>query len=199
MKELKALLTPTLGAIAGRLARTDSIRLWHDQLINKTPSTNTGIGWHTDKEYWPTCSSSKMLTAFIPLNKHEDNMGPLMFVEGSHLWSEQSSHRSFHSTKVDRLIHDQEQVRIKKVQVQPGCISFHHCRTIHGSDANLSHTNRVAVAVHLQDAGNKYTEWKYENGKPAFHQNDALCSRLDGLPNYSDPDIFPEIWRRVEG
>src|SRR5436190_17086838 len=65
-------LFPTIGAIAARLAGTDEIRLWEDQLIWKEPAlpddNDAVIGWHTDRAHWMTCTSDEMLTAWIPLH-----------------------------------------------------------------------------------------------------------------------------------
>src|SRR5262245_42023748 len=47
-------LDETIGAMAARLAGTDEIRLWHDQLLYKPGGGNaTGnVGWHQDYFYW---------------------------------------------------------------------------------------------------------------------------------------------------
>ena len=59
---------PVIAAIACHLTKTNSIRLWHDQLLYK-PSSKSGskinIGWHTDRQYWLVCSSDKMITEWI--------------------------------------------------------------------------------------------------------------------------------------
>jgi len=68
--ELHAISTyGAIAAVAGCLARTTEIRLFHDQLITKLPSIDgaTAVGWHVDKAYWRTCTSERLLTAWIPL------------------------------------------------------------------------------------------------------------------------------------
>jgi hypothetical protein len=69
-------LQPMIGAIAARLARSDEIRLLDDQLVFKPPTPanhHSAVGWHADAAYWSTCSSSRLLTAWIPF--HDCNWG----------------------------------------------------------------------------------------------------------------------------
>jgi ectoine hydroxylase-related dioxygenase (phytanoyl-CoA dioxygenase family) len=76
-----------------------------------------------------------------------------------------------------------------------GDVSFHHCRTIHGSGPNRSTTERLSLSVHLQDGDNAY---QIDSAKDAkSHFNDMLCRKIDGQPDYSDPDICPVLWRET--
>ena len=63
---------PVLGAMAARLAGSAGIRLLDDQLVYKPPSAPgamTAVGWHADHAYWGTCSSQRLLTAWIPFQR----------------------------------------------------------------------------------------------------------------------------------
>ena len=83
---------PVIGAIAARLAGASTIRLFHDQLIYKPReapgATYTRIGWHTDGQYWLTCTSRRMITAWIPLHDVDAELGSLMVLDRSHRWSD---------------------------------------------------------------------------------------------------------------
>jgi hypothetical protein len=60
---------PGIGAFAAGLSGSQGIRLWHDQLLFKPPSAGGGVaavGWHTDRQYWQTCSTAEMLTCWVP-------------------------------------------------------------------------------------------------------------------------------------
>jgi ectoine hydroxylase-related dioxygenase (phytanoyl-CoA dioxygenase family) len=76
-----------------------------------------------------------------------------------------------------------------------GQVSFHNCRTIHGSGPNLRGDPRRAIAVHLQDEANRYREYFREDGQLARHNNNTLCRRVDGRPDYTDPTICPVLYR----
>jgi hypothetical protein len=71
---------PVLGAMAARLAGTAGIRLLDDQLVYKPPSAPgamTVVGWHADHAYWGTCSSERLLTAWIPFHDVDEDSGTL--------------------------------------------------------------------------------------------------------------------------
>ena len=81
------------------------------------------------------------------------------------------------------------------VNFRKGQVSFHNCRTIHGSGPNVCGDPRRAIAVHLQDEANRYREYMGDNGQLARHANNALCRQVDGVPDYADPTICPVLYR----
>ena len=193
---------PIIGAIAARLARSPAIRLFDDQAIYKPPSVNnnpTAVGWHTDHSYWSTCTSTDMLTAWIPLSDTSVANGTLYVVEGSHRWPESEHIRGFNNSDLSGLEKSlgrsiPESLVIPMV-MKKGQFSFHHMRALHGSAPNIAATERVALAVHLQDEANHYRRFETPNGEPVVLPHDQLCQRnSDDLPDYSDPRIFPVIW-----
>ena len=201
--ELRALLfQPVLGAIAARLAGTPVVRLFHDQLVNKPAGlagAASSIGWHVDAAYWQTCTSRSMLTAWIPFQDCDEAMGPIAMVDGSHRWPDNEWMKTFNDRDLAKL---EQSFRthgegVKKVPLlmKKGQVSFHHCRTIHGSLPNRSENDRLAFAIHLQDASNRYRKHVDAAGKETLHINDLLVRRdANGLPDYADPDICPVLW-----
>jgi Phytanoyl-CoA dioxygenase (PhyH) len=192
---------PVLGAMAARLAGTNSIRLWHDQLIVKNPGgdpSRSGVGWHIDKAYWQTCSSDAMLTAWIPLHDTDSEIGPLLVIDGSHRWPDTGSLRGFHITDLSQSANALAErivgVAPIPIVVKAGQVSFHHCQTVHGSGANRSGRPRMSFSLHLQDAANQYREVRDASGEIVWHRNDILCRKKDGRPDYTDPDICPVLW-----
>lgn len=191
-----------LAAIAGRLARTSEIRLFHDQLITKLPSVEgaTVVGWHVDKAYWRTCTSEKMLTAWIPLVETTEAMGGLAVVPGSHRWDNQDWMATFNEQDLGSLEKRVSSAGVPfnktTLKVPLGCVSFHHSRTIHGSCANRGSTARIALTIHFQDRDNHYRVQVDRHGRNVLHVNDLLCRcGADGSPDYSDPEICPTLWR----
>jgi len=104
-KELAQLaLQPIIGAIAAKLARTEAIRLLDDQLVYKPPQTkNSTVGWHCDQAYWSTCSSQKLLTAWIPLHDIDEARGPLVVIDRSHKWAGLENMRFFNDPNLNNL------------------------------------------------------------------------------------------------
>ena len=74
----------------------DEIRVFQSTLIYKPPAdaevTNL-VPWHVDRHYWQTCTSERMLTAFIPFHDCGEEMGTITMVDGSHRWKELARRR----------------------------------------------------------------------------------------------------------
>ncbi len=86
--EIRSLvLQPIIGAITARLAGTDTIRLWDDQLVWKPPLPAAGdgpvVGWHTDRAYWMTCTSEECLRLGSPFTIAPKRWDPLSTSRGA--------------------------------------------------------------------------------------------------------------------
>jgi ectoine hydroxylase-related dioxygenase (phytanoyl-CoA dioxygenase family) len=202
---------PLLGAVAARLAQAAEIRVFQSTLIYKPPiadEPSNVVPWHFDKHYWSSSTSDRMLTAFIPFHDCDEEMGTITMVDGSHRWKEtgreDSVTRHFAERDKDdleRMLRDNAEFNgadvVKIPMVIPrGHVSFHHCRTYHGSPANRSVRPRRAVSFHLQDGANAYQPFRLSNGEIYAYNHDVLVRRLpDGRPDYSDPEYCPVLWR----
>lgn len=195
-------LQPIIGAIAARLARTKQIRLLDDQLIYKPPQDRQGssaIGWHADRAYWSTCSSDKLLTAWIPFHDCDVSKGPLVVIDESHKWPGTQGTRFFNNPNLEGMA---EEFRRKGRQIvkvpmtlKKGQVSFHNCWTVHGSYPNVSHSVRLALAVHLQDKANHYQPFQDKKGQEIHITDELLCQKLpNGNPDFNDPEVFPVLW-----
>ena len=88
-----------------------------------------------------------------------------------------------------------EVVKIPMI-IPKGHMSFHHCRTYHGSGPNRSENPRRAVSFHLQDGANEYRRFELSTGDVVTYNHDVLVRRTDdGRPDYSDPEYCPVLWR----
>lgn len=197
-------LAPLIGAIAARLAGAESIRIFDDQAVVKAPGDEeTVFGWHTDSAYWSTCTSTQMLTAWIPLHDTTLAGGTLMVVEGSHRWNVEGNLRLGRESNIDRIGaiagRDVPPELIVPLELKKGQISFHHMDLLHASGPNRSAAPRQAIAVHLQPGDNEYRYALADDGSgvPVKLANDDMCRRLpDGRPDYADPQAFPVLWPR---
>ncbi|MEL7420527.1 MAG: phytanoyl-CoA dioxygenase family protein [Cyanobacteria bacterium J06555_3] len=204
-KELKQLaLQPVIGAIAARLARTKEIRVLDDQLVYKPGAkpgqeVNNAVGWHSDRAYWSTCSSDKLLTAWIPFHDCDEARAPLVVLDKSHRWSGLQEMRYFNNPNLndltDKLGAAGKQVVKIPMTLKKGQVSFHNCWTIHGSYPNRSQLHRQALAVHLQDRDNYYRPYTNAQGREIHIFDEQLCRTLpNGNPDFRDPHVFPVVW-----
>ena len=207
----KALLKPLVGAVAARLAQADTIRVFQATLIYKPPvpeEPSNIVPWHFDKHYWASSTSDRMLTAFVPFHDCGPEMGTITMVDGSHRWREigndDSTVRHFAERDKAQLevmlaenaAHNGAEVVTVPMDIPKGHMSFHHCRTYHGSGPNLSGRPRRAISLHLQDGDNTYREYRLSDGSLAGYNHDTLVRRTpDGRPDYADPSYCPTLWR----
>ena len=207
----KILRKPLVGAVAARLAQASEIRIFQSTMIYKPPiagEPSNVVPWHFDKHYWASCTSDRMLTAFIPFHDCGVEMGTITMVDGSHRWLEigadDSTVRHFaerDKAQLDAMLaenaayNNADVVKIP-MEIPKGHMSFHHCRTYHGSGPNVSGRPRRAISLHLQDGANAYREFRLSNGALAGYNHDSLVRRTaDGCPDYSDPAYCPTLWR----
>lgn len=194
VRELARLVSqPLIAAGAARLAGTDTIRLWHDQLLYKpvdAAGAPANVGWHTDRQYWQSCTSEQMLTAWIGFHDVDEAGGSVSFIDGSHRW--EVSGLDFFSQDLPglqaRLAAQGHSPQIRPTRMRRGQVSFHHCRTVHGSGPNHGAGPRRSLAVHLQPGDNRHRPGT------AGHGNDRLVRTRDGVPDYTDPDLCPQLW-----
>jgi ectoine hydroxylase-related dioxygenase (phytanoyl-CoA dioxygenase family) len=161
---------PVLVAMAARLASTAGIRLLDDQLVYKPTSASramTAVGWHAYHAYWGTCSSGRLLTAWIPFSDVDEDSGTLAVLDGSDRWPDTENARFFNDADLDAIeqqfsAHGRTVTRVP-FHLRKGQASFHHGWTLHASLPNTSARVRLALAVHLQDVDNRYqpahTRW----------------------------------------
>ncbi|MGH3680953.1 MAG: phytanoyl-CoA dioxygenase family protein [Natronosporangium sp.] len=202
---------PLLGAVAARLAGASEIRVFQSTLIYKPPRhdepTNV-VPWHFDRDYWATSSSERMLTGFIPFHRCDEQIGTITMVDGSHRWTDAVPGSVTARHFADRPRHELEEmlertaarnraeVRKVPIVIPKGHVSFHHCRTYHGSGPNRAVLPRRAISLHLQDGENHYRRFLLPDGSVASYNHDLLVRRnADGTPDYTDPDFCPVLWR----
>jgi ectoine hydroxylase-related dioxygenase (phytanoyl-CoA dioxygenase family) len=206
----KALLKPLIGAVAARLAQAEQIRVFQTTLIYKPPivgEPSNIVPWHFDKHYWASSTSERMLTAFIPFHDCDEEMGTITMVDGSNRWEEVGFEDSTnqHFARRDRsqleemlaanAAHNGASISKLPMIIPKGHMSFHHCRTYHGSGPNRSNRPRRAISLHLQDGDNAYREFPLSDGSLAIYNHDSLVRRTpDGHPDYADPEFCPTLW-----
>jgi ectoine hydroxylase-related dioxygenase (phytanoyl-CoA dioxygenase family) len=209
----RILRKPVLGAVAARLARAAEIRIFQSTLIYKPPiagEPSNVVPWHFDRHYWQSCTSEDMLTAFIPFHDCGVEMGTITMVEGSHRWSEigadDTTTRHFaerDNEDLERMLernaaYNQAEVRKVPMVIPKGHMSFHHCRTYHGSGANVSGRPRRAISFHLQPGSNEHRAFHLSNGDVVTYNHDVLVRRTpDGRPDYADPEFCPVLWQNA--
>ena len=133
--------------------------LWITRILCKPAVKGREVPWHQDGEYWlmrplATCS------AWIAIDPVSTANGCMRFIPGSHRRQELYRH---HQANRDNLVLnlelDQDQfdeADAVNVELEPGQISLHDVRLIHGSLANTSGQRRAALIMRYMPATSYY-------------------------------------------
>jgi ectoine hydroxylase-related dioxygenase (phytanoyl-CoA dioxygenase family) len=133
--------------------------LWITRILCKPAVNGREVPWHQDGEYWlmrplATCS------AWIAIDPVTTANGCMRFIPGSHQRQELYRH---HQANRDNLVLnlelDQDQfdeADAVNVELEPGQISLHDVRLIHGSLANTSGQRRAALIMRYMPATSHY-------------------------------------------
>ena len=124
--------------------------LWITRILCKPAGDGQEVPWHQDGQYWPirplgTCS------VWIALDAADRGNGCMRFIPESHRREALYRHRV---SARDNLVLDQEvipeefdQELAVDVELEPGQMSFHDVRMIHGSLANTSDRRRAGLIL----------------------------------------------------
>jgi ectoine hydroxylase-related dioxygenase (phytanoyl-CoA dioxygenase family) len=199
-----ALRSP-LGPIVARLLDSEQVRLYEDSLLVKEPGTEERTAFHQDMAYFHL-EGDKVCTAWVPLDPVTTESGALRFVVGSHLDRTTYRPNLFVTTMAlpdtegsDVPDYDRPgegdgaappgRVRIISFDTEPGDITVHHARTIHGAHANAS-IDRRRRAISVRYAGDGVTFAPVSGAPPKAHHESMVAG--DPL----DPAVVPLAWPR---
>jgi ectoine hydroxylase-related dioxygenase (phytanoyl-CoA dioxygenase family) len=126
------------------------ILCWGGSFFTKEPYTRDFVSWHQDLTYWGL-DPADITTAWVALSPSTPESGCMRVVPGSHHQDVIPHTETFAATNL--LSRGQEiQVEVDERQavdviLQPGEMSLHHVKLIHGSGANPSADRRIGYAI----------------------------------------------------
>ena len=127
----------------------DDVLCWASNFFTKEANDPAYVSWHQDSTYWGL-SGPDVCTAWIALSPSTVASGCMRVVPGTH--AEQIGHTDTHAEGnmlsrgqvVEAEVDDEAAV---DVLLEPGEMSLHHVRLIHGSRANTSNDRRIGYAI----------------------------------------------------
>jgi ectoine hydroxylase-related dioxygenase (phytanoyl-CoA dioxygenase family) len=108
------------------------------------------VSWHQDSTYWGL-SETRVATAWVALAPSTPENGCMRVIPGSHAGA-QLAHTDTHAehnllTRGQVVDHEVDESGAVEVALEPGEISLHHVRLVHGSEANRSGARRIGYAI----------------------------------------------------
>jgi len=190
-------LDSPLGPIVAALLRTERVWLWEDSVLVKEPGSPFATKFHTDAGYFHV-SGNQVCTVWVPLDPATPSSGMVHWVRGSHtdpldyrpnLFVTDEPIPGTVGERVPDVAGDPGLAdRIVSFDVEPGDITVHHARTLHGAPPNTSDRRRRAVSVRYCGDDARYLR------KPGLPARPGLDQVADGDP-VGEP-WCPPAWPR---
>ncbi len=123
---------------------------WTSNFFIKEARNPAFVSWHQDSTYWGL-SEPDIVTAWVALTPSNEANGAMQVIPGTHTM-DQIPHRDTFD-KHNLLTRGQEvEVEVDPTKaviltLQPGEMSLHHVRLVHGSPANPSGDRRIGFAI----------------------------------------------------
>lgn len=123
---------------------------WSTNFFIKEKKNPAFVSWHQDSTYWGL-SKPDVVTAWVAFTPSNKSNGAMGFIPGTHT-AEQIPHRDTFAkdnllTRGQEVAVDVDSSKAVTIELQPGEISLHHVRLVHGSPANPSDDRRIGFAV----------------------------------------------------
>ena len=125
------------------------ILCWGTVLFIKEPESPAFVSWHQDLTYTPI-EPHDGVTAWLALSPSNREAGCMRMLPGSHLGGMRHQIDTFHEDNIltrGQCIEGIDPSAAADLLLEPGQISLHHGRTIHGSMPNRSRDRRIGVAI----------------------------------------------------
>lgn len=123
---------------------------WSTHFFIKEAHDPGFVSWHQDSTYWGL-SSPDVVTAWVALSESTMANGAMQVIPGTHVM-DQVPHRDTFAknnllTRGQEIAVDVDEAQAVPLELQPGEMSLHHVRIIHGSKPNSSVRRRIGFAI----------------------------------------------------
>ena len=123
---------------------------WSTNFFIKEAANPAFVSWHQDSTYWGL-NKPDVVTAWVALTSSNKANGAMGFIPGTHT-ADQIPHRDTFAkhnllTRGQEIAVDVDTSKEVTIELEPGEISLHHVRLVHGSPANPSGDRRIGFAI----------------------------------------------------
>jgi non-heme Fe2+,alpha-ketoglutarate-dependent halogenase len=123
---------------------------WTSNFFIKEGGNRSFVSWHQDSTYWGL-NKPDVVTAWVALTSSNEENGAMQFIPATHT-SDQIPHRDTFAadnllTRGQEVAVDVDASKAVHAVLEPGEISLHHVRLVHGSPPNPSGDRRIGFAI----------------------------------------------------
>ncbi len=172
-----------LDAVEGVLG--PDILCWTTNFFVKRPGDRTYVSWHQDATYWGL-SGSRIWSAWLAFTPSNRTSGCMRAIPGSHgkpvPHADTFDDRNLLSRGQEIAVEVDENQAVD-IELEPGQMSLHHVRIVHGSAPNTSPLPRIGfVARYIS------TETEQTSG----FRDSAMLVRGEDRHGHFDPETAPD-------
>lgn len=128
----------------------ENLLCWTSNFFIKEANDPAYVSWHQDSTYWGL-SEPDVVTAWVALSESNKSNGAMEVIPGTHLLDQIPHKDTFAEnnalTRGQEIAVEVDQSKAVVVELQPGEMSLHHVRIIHGSPPNSSSNRRIGFAI----------------------------------------------------
>jgi non-haem Fe2+, alpha-ketoglutarate-dependent halogenase len=123
---------------------------WSSNFFIKERESPAFVSWHQDSTYWGL-DRPDVVSAWVAFTPASDANGAMRVIPGSHKL-DQITHRDTFAkhnllTRGQEIAVDVDEREAVTIALEPGEMSLHHVRLVHGSPPNLSEDRRIGFAI----------------------------------------------------
>jgi non-heme Fe2+,alpha-ketoglutarate-dependent halogenase len=127
-----------------------NILCWTTNFVIKEPHSPGFVSWHQDAAYWGL-EPEEVVTAWVALTPSNAVSGCMKVLPGSHLQAHIPHVDTFAEnnllTRGQEIAVEVDEARAVSIMLQPGEISLHDIKLVHGSAPNNSDDRRIGLAI----------------------------------------------------
>ena len=140
-------------------------------LFYKRSQDKRKVSWHQDASYWPL-TPTKTITVWLALDDVSEQNGAMRFIPGSHHYGQipfQASDVGEHNV-LNQTVSSPEDwgENAVNVELKAGQISIHSDLLLHGSEPNLSATDRRGLTLRYMPSDVQCTDSNFGKNRRAF-------------------------------
>jgi hypothetical protein len=127
-----------------------NILCWSSSFFIKDAHDRSFVSWHQDSTYWGL-DPPDVVTAWVALSDSVPENGAMRVIPGSHRIDQVPHRDTFAANNLlsrgQEIAVEVDEARAVALELQPGEMSLHHVRLIHGSEPNPSDRRRIGYAI----------------------------------------------------
>jgi non-heme Fe2+,alpha-ketoglutarate-dependent halogenase len=166
-----------------------NILCWTTNFFIKEPKSPGFVSWHQDAAYWGL-EPDDVVTAWVALTDSNLLSGCMKVIPGTHAQSHIPHVDTFHEnnllTRGQEIAVDVDESKAVSLMLQPGEMSLHHIKLVHGSAPNNSDDRRIVFAIRYIPTHVRQTK----------QRDSAMLCR--GVDTYGNFDLEPRPVRDMD-